>query len=324
MSHERAAAAAGRPQPRRRSGRSRRCRRAIPTPGGERSRSTCSAPTTSCARRSPGRWRRDGGLLIHLTTGARGANAKPYWSAYSASKAGAEHLVRSAAADVEGTACGICSLDPGITETPMQEELRSLDFPDRERFVQRLRGAREPHAGGGGGRDLRAVAARAARAQRPDVAGGCAVMDTTASGPSAYELMQRLFPLCRSLTGDGVRATFDVLEEHIPLTRTEVASRHARCSTGRSRTSGTSATPTSPRPTGRASSTSGESSLHVVGYSEPVRARMPLERAARAAAHAARPARPDPVPDLLLPPHLGLLPLPSAAAGARAPASTRW
>ena len=40
---------------------------------------------------------RDGGLAIHLTSGAA-SNAKPYWSAYSASKAGAEHLVRSAAA----------------------------------------------------------------------------------------------------------------------------------------------------------------------------------------------------------------------------------
>jgi 3-oxoacyl-[acyl-carrier protein] reductase len=77
----------------------------------------------------------DGGLVIHLTSGAASI-AKPYWSAYSASKAGAEHLVRSAAVDVEGTACGICSLDPGITETPMQEDLRSRDFPDRDRFVR--------------------------------------------------------------------------------------------------------------------------------------------------------------------------------------------
>lgn len=78
---------------------------------------------------------RDGGLVIHLTTGAA-STAKPYWSAYSASKAGAEHLVRSAASDVDGTACGVCSLDPGITETPMQEELRSRDFPDRDRFIR--------------------------------------------------------------------------------------------------------------------------------------------------------------------------------------------
>jgi 3-oxoacyl-[acyl-carrier protein] reductase len=78
---------------------------------------------------------RPGGLAIHLTSGAA-SNAKPYWSAYSASKAGAEHLVRSAAVDVEGTACGVCSLDPGVTATPMQREMRSLDFPDRDRFVR--------------------------------------------------------------------------------------------------------------------------------------------------------------------------------------------
>ena len=75
-----------------------------------------------------------GGVAIHLTSGAV-STAKPHWSAYSASKAGAEHLIRSAASDLEGTALGICSLDPGITETPMQHEVRSRDFPDRDRFV---------------------------------------------------------------------------------------------------------------------------------------------------------------------------------------------
>lgn len=75
----------------------------------------------------------EGGLFIHLTTGAA-ARAKPYWSAYSATKAGAEHLVRSAAADVAGTGWVVCSLDPGITDTPMQREVRSLEFPDAERF----------------------------------------------------------------------------------------------------------------------------------------------------------------------------------------------
>jgi NAD(P)-dependent dehydrogenase (short-subunit alcohol dehydrogenase family) len=77
----------------------------------------------------------NGGLAIHLTSGAA-AHAKPHWSAYSASKAGAEHLMRSVAADVEGTGVAVCALDPGITETPMQEQLRALDFPGRERFVQ--------------------------------------------------------------------------------------------------------------------------------------------------------------------------------------------
>jgi NAD(P)-dependent dehydrogenase (short-subunit alcohol dehydrogenase family) len=77
----------------------------------------------------------NGGLAVHLTTGAA-ANAKPHWSSYSASKAGAEHLMRSAAADVAGTACAVCALDPGITETPMQAQIRSHQFPGSERFVR--------------------------------------------------------------------------------------------------------------------------------------------------------------------------------------------
>lgn len=85
---------------------------------------------------------RNGGVAIHLTSGAA-SNAKPCWSAYSASKAGAEHLIRSAASDLAGTACGVCSLDPGITETPMQRQVRARDFPDRERFVR----VYEAHAG---------------------------------------------------------------------------------------------------------------------------------------------------------------------------------
>ena len=76
-----------------------------------------------------------GGRAIHITTGAANT-AKPHWSAYAASKAGAEHLVRSAAADLGDNGCAVCALDPGITETAMQEEVRMLDFPDRERFVR--------------------------------------------------------------------------------------------------------------------------------------------------------------------------------------------
>jgi aminopeptidase-like protein len=45
-----------------------------------------------------------------------------------------------------------------------------------------------------------------------------------AIGRDAYALMERLFPLCRSPTGAGVRATFDVLAEEIPISRTEIPS----------------------------------------------------------------------------------------------------
>jgi aminopeptidase-like protein len=97
-----------------------------------------------------------------------------------------------------------------------------------------------------------------------------------ALGADALELMGRLFPICRSLTGNGVRETFDVLEEHIPLTRTEIPSgtkvfdwnvpdewniRDAYIATA----DGTRVVDFR------------RSSLHVVSYSEPVRATIPLE-----------------------------------------------
>jgi aminopeptidase-like protein len=96
----------------------------------------------------------------------------------------------------------------------------------------------------------------------------------------AFELMRRLFPLCRSLTGSGVRATFDLLDEQVPLVRTEVPS-------------GTEvfdwivpdewnvhdAYVADPR--GRRVVDLSESTLHVVSYSEPVRATMSLEELRR-------------------------------------------
>jgi aminopeptidase-like protein len=94
-------------------------------------------------------------------------------------------------------------------------------------------------------------------------------------GADALALMHELLPLCRSLTGDGVRATLDAIEAHIPLTRTEIASgtevfdwivpdewnlRDAYVA----------------GPDGQRVIDFRRSTLHVVGYSEPVRARMPL------------------------------------------------
>jgi aminopeptidase-like protein len=42
-----------------------------------------------------------------------------------------------------------------------------------------------------------------------------------------FHLMQRLYPLCRSITGDGVRQTLRVLQEYIPLAIREVPSQTA-------------------------------------------------------------------------------------------------
>lgn len=41
-------------------------------------------------------------------------------------------------------------------------------------------------------------------------------------GKLMYELMCELFPICRSLTGDGVRQTLSILQQHIPLEIVEV------------------------------------------------------------------------------------------------------
>ena len=40
--------------------------------------------------------------------------------------------------------------------------------------------------------------------------------DPEVLGSSMYRLADRLFPICRSITGEGVRETFDILKEYIP------------------------------------------------------------------------------------------------------------
>ena len=42
------------------------------------------------------------------------------------------------------------------------------------------------------------------------------------AGSFMYELAERLFPICRSITGNGVRETLSILNEFIPVTLTEV------------------------------------------------------------------------------------------------------
>ena len=95
-------------------------------------------------------------------------------------------------------------------------------------------------------------------------------------GAAMHELARRLFPLCRSLTGDGVRATLRMLQEYIPLEIHEVATgtcvydweipmewniRDAYIKDA----------------DGNRLVDFNESNLHVVGYSAPVRAQMRLE-----------------------------------------------
>src|SRR5262245_40139365 len=43
-------------------------------------------------------------------------------------------------------------------------------------------------------------------------------------GGELYRLIERLYPICRSITGDGVRETLAILSEHVPLALHEVPS----------------------------------------------------------------------------------------------------
>ena len=93
--------------------------------------------------------------------------------------------------------------------------------------------------------------------------------------PEMMPLMRRLFPICRSLTGEGVRETLRIVEESIPLERTRVTTgtrcfdwevprewniRDAYVANGR----------------GERIIDFRKSNLHVVNYSVPVRARLSL------------------------------------------------
>ncbi|CAL9671456.1 Putative polysaccharide biosynthesis protein with aminopeptidase-like domain protein [Streptomyces sp. enrichment culture] len=90
-----------------------------------------------------------------------------------------------------------------------------------------------------------------------------------------YALVERMYPLCRSITGDGVRATLRIVDEYIPLHVHEVP-------TGTRVLDWTVPQEWNIRDAyvadaaGRRVVDFAASSLHVLGYSVPVSATMPL------------------------------------------------
>ena len=48
--------------------------------------------------------------------------------------------------------------------------------------------------------------------------------DTENIGQEMYELIRRLYPICRSITGDGVRQTLDIIRQYVPVEIHEVPS----------------------------------------------------------------------------------------------------
>jgi aminopeptidase-like protein len=95
------------------------------------------------------------------------------------------------------------------------------------------------------------------------------------AGARMHALVERLYPLCRSITGDGVRATLDIVGEYLPLQVHEVP-------TGTQVLDWTVPQEWNIRDAYIADATGhrvvdfAASSLHVLGYSVPVSATMPL------------------------------------------------
>jgi aminopeptidase-like protein len=114
-------------------------------------------------------------------------------------------------------------------------------------------------------------------------------------GEDAYDLMVRLFGMCRSLTGADVRETFAVLQEHLPLVVTEVPT-GTRVFDWTIPDEWTIRDAYIARADGTRVIDFRASNLHVVSYSEPVRATMSLEEL-RPRLHTL-PDRPDLVPYL--------------------------
>ncbi|GAA4672640.1 DUF4910 domain-containing protein [Streptomyces youssoufiensis] len=94
-------------------------------------------------------------------------------------------------------------------------------------------------------------------------------------GKEMYALVERLYPLCRSITGDGVRATLDIVGEYLPLQVHEVP-------TGTPVLDWTVPREWNIRDAYVADATGDRvidfaaSNLHVLGYSVPVARTMPL------------------------------------------------
>lgn len=100
--------------------------------------------------------------------------------------------------------------------------------------------------------------------------------DFAAAGERMHAFATELFPFCRSITGDGVRATLRAVDRRIPLAITEVPTRTPvfdweiprewNCRGGWIRD-----------PDGRIVVDFADSNLHVMGYSTPVHCRLPLD-----------------------------------------------
>ncbi|NVK73370.1 MAG: DUF4910 domain-containing protein [Oceanospirillaceae bacterium] len=92
-----------------------------------------------------------------------------------------------------------------------------------------------------------------------------------------YELASELFPICRSLTGNGVRATLDILRREISDLKIFEVSTGTKCFDWHVPEEWNIRDAYIKSPNGKKIIDFNKSNLHVVGYSEPINTKISLE-----------------------------------------------
>jgi aminopeptidase-like protein len=97
-----------------------------------------------------------------------------------------------------------------------------------------------------------------------------AIDDPAHPGQGMYDLAERLFPICRSLTGNGVRRTLDIIRERLPDLELHEVPSGTRCFDWTTPDEWNIRDAYIVHPDGRKIADFAYNNLHVVGYSEPV------------------------------------------------------
>ena len=96
-------------------------------------------------------------------------------------------------------------------------------------------------------------------------------------GRQMHDLVAQLFPIHRSLTGDGVRETLSILGEHLPSLTVHEVPTSAKCFDWEIPREWTVNAAYIVDPNGKKICDISDNNLHLVGYSTPVNATLPLD-----------------------------------------------